>query len=206
MFFLLQRFTSPVSCLSTGVLAQKLPSANWKLFPGSQLPFFLFPSLCLRGWDTHAGWEANWCVSQWQRAGTHILLMQCWLRGTGYKSALWDCGRVVSWLCNCEVLQGYEQQEWTYGKLEERSLSSGWLILWLRFFSPQVIQIFLLGWLPLGICKCWFGHCLRRSWKKSWVLWGEGLYFSVFLLLSFLHPCLTLRFVPKPGFHQCEVS
>lgn len=73
-------------------------------------------------------------------------------------------------------------------------------------FLPQVMQILLLGWLPIGICIHWFGHCLRRSWKRSWVLWGGSLYFTVLLLLSFLHPCLTLRFVPKPGFHQGEVS
>ncbi|XP_031962874.1 maturin isoform X1 [Corvus moneduloides] len=34
------RFTSPVSCLGTGVLALKLPSGNWKLFLGSQLPLY----------------------------------------------------------------------------------------------------------------------------------------------------------------------
>lgn len=44
----------------------------------------------MRGRDSRAGWEANWCVSQWQRAGAHVLLMQRWLWGTGFESAPQD--------------------------------------------------------------------------------------------------------------------
>lgn len=53
-------------------------------------------------------------------------------------------------------------------------------MLWLGFFFPQVMQILRLGWLPLGICTHLFGHCLRRRWKRSWVLWGEGPVFFCF--------------------------
>lgn len=83
---------------------------------------------------------------------------------------------------------------------------SGLFYFRVGFFFPQAVQILLLGWLPLGICKSQFGHCLRRGWSRSRVLWGGGMFFSVLLLFSFLCPCLTLRFGPKPGLHQGEVT
>lgn len=121
MFFLLQRFTSPVSWLDTGVLARKLPSGNWKLFLGSQLPFYFH--LCV--WEDEIpvrggrptgvsaggcgqGLASCWCSADSEERDTsqrrRTLWQSCFLalelgsfaRIRTARVNLWETGRMVS--------------------------------------------------------------------------------------------------------------
>lgn len=129
--------------VSTQATIRQLEIVSWK--PAASL----FPSLRLRGWDSRVGWEASCCGPGGScPAGAVLTPRNNRMRAAGL--CLWQSRFLVLELGSFARIWMAKVNLW---KFEVQSL------LGVVCFILGVVQVLLLGWLPLGICKHQFGHC-----------------------------------------------
>lgn len=196
--------------MGTGMLAHKLLSGNWKLFLGSQLPFYFH--FCV--WEDEIpgqGGSPTGAAAGGTGSPAAQGLSSCWCSADSEeRDASQRCGNLWQSYVLALELGSFARiwvarvNLWEAGNTvcPESSL----FYFRVGFFSPRWSRFFSQDGCHLVFANASLVTEKRLEQKLGFGRegggGGGGVYFSGLLLLSFLCPCLTLRFWSKPGLHQ----